>query len=111
MSKNFDTATWKLNVLRNAGDTLLLSLEDIKALPRTELIFNFKCIEGWSQVTYWAGVKFSDFMQHYGSSNQAALSYAGLITPDKGYYVGIDMESMLHPQTLLCYEMNGAPCP
>ena len=32
-----------------------------------------------------------------------------MATPDGGYYVGLDMESMLHPQTLLCYERNGAP--
>ena len=35
--------------------------------------------------------------------------YVALETPDRGYYVSIDMESMLHPQTLLSYEMNGAP--
>lgn len=27
----------------------------------------------------------------------------------EAYYVGIDMQSMMHPQTLLCYEMNNAP--
>jgi DMSO/TMAO reductase YedYZ molybdopterin-dependent catalytic subunit len=30
-------------------------------------------------------------------------------TPDGGYYIGLDRESALHPQTLLCYEMNGEP--
>ena len=39
------------------------------------------------------------------------MNYAGLITPDKKYYVGIDIASMMHPQTLLCYEMNGKPLP
>jgi DMSO/TMAO reductase YedYZ molybdopterin-dependent catalytic subunit len=28
-------------------------------------------------------------------------------TPDAQYYVGLDMKSALHPQTLLCYERNG----
>ena len=32
-----------------------------------------------------------------------------LETPDGAYYVGLDMASALHPQTLLCYEMNGVP--
>jgi DMSO/TMAO reductase YedYZ molybdopterin-dependent catalytic subunit len=32
-----------------------------------------------------------------------------LDTPGGGYYVGLDMPSALHPQTLLCYEMNGEP--
>jgi DMSO/TMAO reductase YedYZ molybdopterin-dependent catalytic subunit len=26
-----------------------------------------------------------------------------------GYYVGLDIESVLHPQTLLCYAMNHQP--
>jgi DMSO/TMAO reductase YedYZ molybdopterin-dependent catalytic subunit len=30
-------------------------------------------------------------------------------TPDGDYYVGLDMASALHPQTLLCYAMNGQP--
>jgi DMSO/TMAO reductase YedYZ molybdopterin-dependent catalytic subunit len=30
-------------------------------------------------------------------------------TPDEEYYVSIDMPGALHPQTLLAYEMNGAP--
>ena len=29
--------------------------------------------------------------------------------PDDGYYVGMNLPSILHPQTLLAYEMNGAP--
>ncbi|WP_210522145.1 molybdopterin-dependent oxidoreductase [Hymenobacter terricola] len=29
--------------------------------------------------------------------------------PDEEYHVGLEIESALHPQTLLCYEMNGEP--
>ena len=39
------------------------------------------------------------------------MKYLDLSTPDKQYYVGIDMPSALHPQTLLCYELNGKPLP
>jgi DMSO/TMAO reductase YedYZ molybdopterin-dependent catalytic subunit len=44
-------------------------------------------------------------------SNELNETYVGLVTPDKEYYVGIDMPSMIQPQTLLCYEMNGKPLP
>jgi DMSO/TMAO reductase YedYZ molybdopterin-dependent catalytic subunit len=111
MSNNFDPAQWKLRVAKAPGDTLLISLDDIKAMPKTEIIFDFKCIEGWSQVTRWAGVTFSDFIKKYGLDAQAQLNYTGLNTPDKEYYVGIDKASMMHPQTILCYEMNGEPLP
>ena len=29
-----------------------------------------------------------------------------MATPDGKYYVGMDMESVMHPQTLLAYEVN-----
>src|SRR6476646_7122106 len=76
------------------GDTLSLTLEDIKKLPKTDIVFDFKCIEGWSQKTWWSGVKFADFVKFYHLDDEAELAYAGLATPDKEYYVGIDMASM-----------------
>jgi DMSO/TMAO reductase YedYZ molybdopterin-dependent catalytic subunit len=111
MNAGFDPLSWKLQLIRRAGDTLYISIDEIKALPKTDIVFDFKCIEGWSQVTHWAGVRFSDFLKKYGLIEQSGMQYAGLITPDKGYYVGIDMRSILHPQTILCYEMNGKPLP
>ena len=37
------------------------------------------------------------------------MEYVELETPDKKYYVGIDMPSAIHPQTILAYEMNDKP--
>lgn len=111
MSTGFDPALWKLKVARKPGDTMLITIDEIKALPKTEIIFDFKCIEGWSQVTHWGGVKFSDFVKHFGLEDQSNMLYVGLNTPDNGYYVGIDHKSIMHPQTILCYEMNGDPLP
>lgn len=111
MSEDFDPSTWKLKVARAPGDTLFITIDEIKALPKTEIVFDFKCIEGWSQITHWGGVKFSDLAKKYNLTPQTQMNYVGLITPDKGYYVGIDMPSIMHPQTLLCYEMNDKPLP
>jgi hypothetical protein len=111
MDGTLDTATWRLKVARAPGDTLVLTLSEIKALPRTEVVFDFKCIEGWSQITWWAGVRFSDFAERYHLDDEVRKKYCGLITPNEEYYVGIDMPSMLQSQTILCYEMNGLPLP
>ncbi|XZF12919.1 molybdopterin-dependent oxidoreductase [Chitinophagaceae bacterium MMS25-I14] len=111
LGNDFDTAGWRLHVVRAPGDTLSVSLSELRQLPKTEIIFDFKCIEGWSQVTHWGGIKFSDFLQKYNLTGKSSLKYVGLSTPDNAYYVGIDMPSAMHPQTLLCYEMNGQPLP
>ncbi|MEO6818527.1 MAG: molybdopterin-dependent oxidoreductase [Ginsengibacter sp.] len=111
LRSSLDNGNWHLDVIRSAGDTLKLTLADIQKLPKTEVIFNFKCIEGWSQISHWGGVKFSDFIKAYHLEKQANENYIGLVTPDGEYYVGVDMESAMQAQTLLCYEMNGAPLP
>jgi DMSO/TMAO reductase YedYZ molybdopterin-dependent catalytic subunit len=105
-NKKFDSATWKLQVIKNGGEVLQISLAELMALPKTEIIYDFKCVEGWDQISHWAGVKFSDFIKHFQLDDYAKMQYVGMQTPDKQYYVGIDMPSAMHPQTLLAYEMN-----
>jgi DMSO/TMAO reductase YedYZ molybdopterin-dependent catalytic subunit len=102
---------WRLLVNNFDNFTLAISLDELKQLPKTQFAFEFKCIEGWSQVSWWGGVRFSDFIKHYNLQREAALAYVGLSTPDDQYYVGIDTPSAMHPQTLLCYEMTGQPLP
>lgn len=109
LTGNFNADEWKLNVTRGPGDILSLSLKDLQALPKTEIVFDFKCVEGWDQIQHWAGVKFSDFVAHYQLDKQAKMEYIGMATPDKKYYIGLDTPSAMHPQTLLAYEMNDQP--
>jgi DMSO/TMAO reductase YedYZ molybdopterin-dependent catalytic subunit len=113
---------WSLHVenLSAAPSAFTLSLADIKGLPRTEMVTQLHCVEGWSVVVQWAGVRLSDFASHYklGTRNSGRLAqngdadlmqYVGFKTPDGKYYVGFDAQSAYHPQTLLAYEMNGQP--
>lgn len=113
MESEFDPATWNLAVagLASHSEDLILTLDDIKKLPRTEMTTELKCIEGWSIIVHWAGVRFSDFVTHFAAdiSMNNLPPYVSLTTPDEKYYVGWDTPSILHPQTLLAYEMNGAP--
>ncbi len=106
-----DMTSWRLNVNKSTGEKLQFTIDQIKSLPKTELVFSFKCVEGWDQIQYWGGVKFIDFINHFGLKDQTQLGYVGMETPDKGYYVGLDMPSAIHPQTLLAYELNAEPIP
>lgn len=108
MPGDFNPADWRLRVggLANRSDDLVLTLDDIKALPRIEMTTELKCIEGWSVIINWTGARFSDFVRKY---QPQYTKYVSLVTPDEGYFVGWDMPSILHPQTLLAYEINGAP--
>jgi DMSO/TMAO reductase YedYZ molybdopterin-dependent catalytic subunit len=111
--------TWRLRVTGPPGEgrARLFGLDEIKSLPRVEMTTELKCIEGWSTIVAWAGVRLADLAALTGLATRSArpgdprdlLGYAALATPDGGYYVGLEMDSALHPQTLLCYEMDGRP--
>ncbi len=122
LDSSLDLSAWRLQVVGAAGDhARSFTLDDIKALPRVEMTTELRCIEGWSTVVHWAGTRLSDLAAVTGSATRSGrpadpignaddlLGYAALETPDREYYVGLDMDSALHPQTLLCYEMGGQP--
>lgn len=112
-----DPDAWQLTI-NQPGKSMTLNLDAIKALPKHELVFDFKCVEGWSQVQHWAGARLSDLIEAHNLGTRTGkrptgqadyYGHVGMETPDKAYYVGLDIASAMHPQTLLAYEMNGAP--
>jgi DMSO/TMAO reductase YedYZ molybdopterin-dependent catalytic subunit len=120
LSDDFDPAAWRLQ-LTSAGARRTITLQDVQRLPRVEMTTELKCIEGWSVVVSWTGARLRDLAAAYalGTRDGSApdirrrphelLKYVSLATPDGAYYVGLDVASAMHPQTLLCYGMNGAP--
>ena len=105
---------------RGTGRAIVHARRD-QGLPRVEMTTELRCIEGWSEVVHWAGARLADLAAATGLATRSGrptdptrhaddlLDYAALETPDGTYYVGLDMASALHPQTLLCYEMDGQP--
>jgi hypothetical protein len=123
LESDLDLTAWRLQVVRAAGDQAWRSftLDNIKALPRIETTTELRCIEGWSEVVYCTGARLADLATFTGLATRSGrpadptgnadelLDYVAFETPDREYYVGLDMASALHPQTLLCYEMDGRP--
>jgi DMSO/TMAO reductase YedYZ molybdopterin-dependent catalytic subunit len=101
-----DLDAWRLKI-EGASEAASLTMDDIRALPRHEQITELRCIEGWSIIVKWSGARLADLIAKYPPSE--LTRYIALETPDRGYYVGLDIDSAMHPQTLLAYEMNGSP--
>lgn len=108
LSADYDPGQWELNVNQGHGAVPSVTLDQIRALPRIEQTTQLNCIEGWSVVIHWTGARFSDFCSQF-APDALHNRYVSMQTPSQEYYVGLDMPSALQPQTLLCYEMNGAP--
>ena len=107
---DLDLASWSLTVLGPDGEVWgEHSLDDIKALPFTEMTIRHVCIEGWSQITNWQGTRFSEFMNLYADRITDDITDVYMETPDGEYYVSVDLPTMRHPQTLLAYDNFGVP--
>ena len=103
-----DANAWRLRVQGPAAP-VTLTLDDLRQFPRRSMITELRCIEGWSTIVEWSGVALADVIAAFPPVR--IPQYVSMETPDREYYVGLDIESALHPQTLLAFEMNGAPLP
>ena len=93
-----DPATYKLEVSGLVRDKKSWALTDLLALPQTSQVTRHICVEGWSAIGKWGGVRFSTFLERIGADTTA--KYVGFKCADD-YYTSIDMPTALHPQTLL----------
>ena len=104
-----DLADWTVRVEGPDGDLLdELDISTFEQLPQHDLVIEHKCIEGWSNITHWGGARFRDFHERY-ADQVGDVPYVSLETPDGDYYVGWDMASILHPQTMLALREHGEP--
>jgi hypothetical protein len=109
LGEPIDLDAWTTRVEGPDGELLdELDIAAFAAMPQRDLVIDHKCIEGWSHIVHWGGVRFRDFYDRYADRVDAA-HYVAVETPDREYYVGWDMESILHPQTLLVLRHHGEP--
>jgi DMSO/TMAO reductase YedYZ molybdopterin-dependent catalytic subunit len=80
-----------------------------------EQITRLVCVEGWSAIAWWAGLRFDDLLRAYPPASQAkwvrvesSVNLDASGNPDP-YYVSIDLATARHPQTLLATHLNGQP--
>lgn len=102
---------WQLTIQIDNAPDLNLGVADVQALPKVDMVTRFCCIEGWDTVVRWGGARFSDFTRKYFPPGRELPPYVSMSTPDENYYVGLDLKSAMHPQTLLAYEYDGNPLP
>ena len=58
-----DASTYRLQVGGLAEGKRVWTLEELRALPQESQITRHICIEGWSAIGKWGGVRFADFLE------------------------------------------------
>ncbi|NPD68787.1 molybdopterin-dependent oxidoreductase [Lichenicola cladoniae] len=105
---DIDGDTWKLELSGLVADKTPWTLDRLRALPQQSQITRLICVEGWSAIGQWSGVPFRTFLEHIGADLTAR--YVGIKCLDR-YYSSIDMETALHPQTIITLDYGGSELP
>ncbi len=106
--RHVDAESFRLELTGLVANKRAWTLAELQALPQTDQVTRHICVEGWSAIGKWGGVKFSDFLARIGADTSAR--YVGFKCTDD-YYTSIDMATALHPQTQLTLTFNGQPLP
>jgi DMSO/TMAO reductase YedYZ molybdopterin-dependent catalytic subunit len=108
---------WHLT-LEGLASGLSISL-DIRTLMTHfsihEQITRLVCVEGWSAIAWWAGLRFEDLLRAYPPMSQAkwvrvesSVNLDASGSPDP-YFMSLDLATARHPQTMLASHFNGRP--
>jgi DMSO/TMAO reductase YedYZ molybdopterin-dependent catalytic subunit len=97
--------TWRLQVGGLVQRPLQLSLADLASLPRVGYKLDHFCVEGWTAVATRTGVTLREIARIAGV--QPGAHFVDFESFDDGYHESWDIESALHPQTLVVYAQDG----
>jgi DMSO/TMAO reductase YedYZ molybdopterin-dependent catalytic subunit len=104
-SMPFPPAGWTLKVGGLIAHPMVLTLDQLRQMPQTQMRVQHHCVEGWSAVASWRGVRVSEIAKRAGLDPR--VRFVEYRSFDSGYWSSWDLGSSLHPQTLLAYEFNG----
>jgi DMSO/TMAO reductase YedYZ molybdopterin-dependent catalytic subunit len=84
------------------------TLDKLYALPQETQVTRHICIEGWSAIGKWSGVRLSEFLRRVGADTRAKYVWFRCA---EGYHTSIDMATALHPQTQMTFRFDGEILP
>ena len=102
-------AKWRLEVSGLVKQPASFSLADLQAMPSRTQITRHDCVEGWSVIGKWKGVRLEEIINRVQPVSDAKYVVFRCMDTDSdgiNYFESIDMIDAVHPQTILAYELN-----
>jgi DMSO/TMAO reductase YedYZ molybdopterin-dependent catalytic subunit len=113
-------AGYRLEVGGRVAAPRRYTLAELRAMPSRTQVTRHDCVEGWSCIGQWTGVPLGAILEAARPAPSAryvvfrcfdSMEGVGEGASDTRYYESIDLDEARHPQTLLAYDLNGAPVP
>jgi len=110
-------ADWRLKIDGLVNKPMEFSLADLRAMPSRTQITRHDCVEGWSCIGQWKGVRLSHVLGMAQLKPEAkfvvfhCLDQMEEDDADSMYYESVDLDDAFHEQTILAYELNGKALP
>lgn len=110
---------WRLEIDGLAKQPQAFTLDELRALPQTTQITKHNCIQGWSYIAEWKGVRLEELLRRCQPRSEARYLLFETFDEkweDEGhglgnFYTAIDVEQARQPHTVLAYGMNGQSVP
>jgi DMSO/TMAO reductase YedYZ molybdopterin-dependent catalytic subunit len=96
-----DGETYQLEIGGLVNNKKPWTLPELYKLPKVSQITRHVCVEGWSAIGSWQGVRLSDFLKMICRSDRQVRFQCA-----EGYSNTIDMPTALHPQTQLTLKFD-----
>jgi DMSO/TMAO reductase YedYZ molybdopterin-dependent catalytic subunit/thiosulfate reductase cytochrome b subunit len=103
---------YRLRVSGLVENPVELSLDDLRALGKQEQITMHHCIQGWSGIAEWGGLPLArlvELVKPGPGAKVVVFRSFGEGLHGGEYYDCHSLTNVLHPQSLLAYEMNDKP--
>jgi DMSO/TMAO reductase YedYZ molybdopterin-dependent catalytic subunit len=81
-------------------------------MPRLTQTTRHDCVEGWSAIGKWSGVRLGDILDAAGPRREARYAIFHCMDDDGSgtlYYESLNLHQAYHPQALLALTLNDAP--
>jgi DMSO/TMAO reductase YedYZ molybdopterin-dependent catalytic subunit len=105
---------WRLEVCGLVEHPRWFTLDDLKAMDKTEQIVRHNCIQGWTGIAEWGGVSLQSVVEACHPLANARYMVFHSYQEDAShqpYYETLDVRLANKPQFILAYEMNWQALP
>jgi len=108
---------WTLTVDGLVDTPLELTMAQLQGMPTRTQITRHDCVEGWSCIGQWKGVRLSHLLNMAKLKPEAKFAVFHCLDQmdekdeDTMYYESVDLDDAFHEQTILAWELNGKALP